>query len=79
MTSITIKEGVCYQCIDSLVDVTTASTANMLMDLARKKGFIQINQKEAFDKGFDELAIWAKPESDDLYVIDNYLVCLPRN
>lgn len=44
-----------------------------------KKGFVLIDQNEAINNGFVELASWAKPESDDLYVIDNYLVCLPRN
>ena len=44
-----------------------------------KKGFVLIDQNEAINNGFVELASWAKPESDDLYVIDNCLVCLPRN
>lgn len=57
----------------------TSITINEVMDLAMKKGFVLIDQNEAINNGFVELASWAKPESDDLYVIDDYLVCLPRN
>lgn len=74
-----IKEGYCYQVIDRLLDVTTSSTASLLMSLASSKGAIEITKEEAFDRGFEELAQWSMPEHDKLYVIDdNILVCLPK-
>lgn len=75
-----IEEGYCYQVIDRLQDVTTSSTANMLMKLASNKGAIEISKGEAIEKGFEELANWSMPEHDKLFLIDDYiLVCLPKN
>lgn len=75
-----IKEGYCYQVIDRLLDVTTPSTASMLIKLASSKGAVEISQEDAIERGFDELANWSMPEHDLLYVIDDYiLVCIPKN
>ena len=75
-----IKEGYCYQVIDRLLDVTTPSTAIMLIKLASSKGAVEISQEDAIERGFDELANWSMPEHDLLYVIDDYiLVCIPKN
>ena len=75
-----IKEGYCYQVIDRLLDVTTPSTASMLIKLASSKGAVEISQEDAIERGFDELANWSMPEHDLLYVIDDYiLVCIPKD
>lgn len=75
-----IKEGYCYQVINNLLDVTTPSTARMLMKLATSKGAVQMSKDDALDRGFEELANWSMPEHDMLYIIDDcILVCLPQN
>lgn len=51
-----INEGYCYQVIDRLLDVTTHSTANMLMKLVSTKGAVEISKEVALERGFDELA-----------------------
>lgn len=74
-----IQEGYCYQVIDRLLDVTTPSTANMLMKLASTRGAVEISKEDALERGFDELAKWAMPEHDKLFVIDDFiLLCLPK-
>ena len=75
-----IKEGYCYQAINNLLDVTTPSTARMLMKLASSKGVFEVSQDDALDRGFNELANWSMPEYDRLYIIDDFiLVCLPKD
>lgn len=74
-----IEEGYCYQPINSLLDVTTPSTAKMLMKLALSKGAVEVGHEDALDRGFEELANWAIPEHDRLYLIDDFiLVCIPK-
>ena len=74
-----IKEGYCYQVINNLLDVTTPSTARMLMKLASSKGAVEVTQDNALERGFEELANWSIPEYDRLYIIDDFiLVCLPK-
>lgn len=76
---IRIIEGYCYQVINRMLDVTTPSTARMLMKLSLSKGAVEVSQANAKEKGFEELANWAMPEYDRLYLIDNFiLVCLPK-
>lgn len=75
-----IKEGDCYQVINSLLNVTMPSTASMLMKLASSKGAVEVSQDSALDRGFEELANWSIPEYDSLYIIDDLiLVCLPKD
>ena len=75
-----IKDGYCYQVMDRLLDVTTTSTANMLVKMANSKGFVEISREDAFERGFCELANWSMPEYDRLYIIDDFiLVCLPKD
>ena len=75
-----IKKGYCYQVINRLLDVTTPSTARMLMKLALSKGAVEVSQNDALDRGFEELANWSIPEHDRLYIIDDFiLVCLPKD
>ena len=75
-----IKERYCYQVINNLLDVTTPSTARMLMKLASSKGAVEVSQDEALERGFEELANWSMPEYDRLFIIDDFiLVCLPKN
>lgn len=75
-----INEGYCYQVVDRLLDVTTPTTASMLIKLASSKGAVEISKEDAIERGFDELANWSMPEHDKLYVIDEYiLVCIPKN
>lgn len=75
-----IEEGYCYQVIDRLLDVTTLSTANMLMRLSSTKGAIEVSKEDAIVRGFDELANWSMPKHDKLFVIDDFiLVCLPKS
>ena len=75
-----IRKGYCYQIINNLLDVTTPSTASMLMKLAKSKGAIEMSQDDAIDRGFEELANWTIPEYDRLYIIGDYiLVCLPKD
>ena len=75
-----IEEGYCYQPINHLLDVTTPSTARMLMKLASSKGAVEVSQDDALDRGFEELASWSIPEHDSLYLIDDFiLVCLPKD
>jgi len=75
-----IKDGYCYQVMDRLLDVTTASTANMLVKLAASKGFAEISKEDAFERGFCELSNWSMQEHDRLYIIDDFiLVCLPKD
>lgn len=74
-----IKEGYCYQVINNLLDVTTPSTAKMLMKLASSKGAVEVSKDAAMDRGFEELANWAMPEHDSLFIIDGFiLVCCPK-
>ena len=75
-----IRKGYCYQVINDLLDVTTPSTASMLMKLASSKGAIEVSQEYAENNGFSELVKWLVSESDTLVLIDdNYLVCLPKS
>ena len=75
-----IKEGYCYQVINNLLDVTTPSTARMLMKLASSKGAVEVSQDKAQDRGFEELANWSISEHDRLFLIDDFiLVCLPKD
>ena len=77
--NITIKEGYCYQEINRLVDVTSTAKAARLMKMARCKNVEELDIEEASRRGFDELADWAIPETDKLYLIDDYiLVCIPK-
>ena len=74
-----IEEGYCYQVLNRLLDVTTATKANMLMKIAKNSSVEELDVQEAYQRGFDELADWTIPETDLLYLIDNLiLVCLPR-
>lgn len=74
-----IKEGYCYQVFDRLMDVTTSSTASMLMKLALSKGAVEVSQDYAWEKGFSELANWSIPGHDRLFIINDFvLVCLPK-
>ncbi len=74
-----IKEGYCYQVMNSLMNVTTANTANALMKMAHSRNVRAVDSHEASCIGFEELAEWAIPEKDMLYLIDDYiLVCLPK-
>ena len=74
-----IEEGYCYQVINSLMNITTTATANALMKMAYGKNVRAVDCHEANDMGFEELAEWAIPEKDMLYLIDDYiLVCLPK-
>ena len=75
-----IERGYCYQPINRLLDVTTFSTAKMLMKLASSKGAVEVSQDDALERGFEELANWAIPEQDRLYIIDDFiLVCMPKD
>lgn len=75
-----IKDGYCYQVVDRLLEVTTTSTANMLVKLADSKGFVEISKEDAYELGFCELSNWSMPKHDRLYLIDDFiLVCLPKN
>ena len=77
--NITIKEGYCYQEINRLVDVTSTAKAARLMKMARCKNVEELDSEEASRRGFEELADWAIPETDKLYLIDDYiLVCIPK-
>lgn len=77
--NITIEEGYCYQEINRLVDVTSAAKANALKDMAQSKSVEELDFQEASRRGFEELAEWAIPETDLLYLIDDYiLVCVPK-
>jgi len=74
-----IEEGYCYQVVNQLMNVTSAATANALMKMAYSKNVRAVDYHEASDMGFEELAEWAIPEKDMLYLIDDYiLVCLPK-
>lgn len=74
-----IKEGYCYQVINNLLNVTSPSTANMLMKLASKKGAVEISKEDAMDRGFEELANWSMSDYDRLYLINDFiLICLPQ-
>ena len=74
-----IGEGYCYQVINSLMNVTTLATANALMKIAYSKNVRAVDSHEASGMGFEELAEWAIPEKDILYLIDGYiLVCMPK-
>jgi hypothetical protein len=75
-----IEKGYCYQVINHLLEVTTPSTAKMLMNLVSSKGVVEVSQDDALDRGFEELVNWSMPEYDRLYIIDDFiLVCLPKN
>lgn len=77
---LTISEGYCYQVINNLMDVTTTSTASMLMKLASSKGAFEVSNDYALIMGFEELANWSMPEHDRLYIIDDFiLVCMPKD
>lgn len=77
--NITINEGYCYQVINRLLDVTSRRKADMLMKMAQSKSVEELDSQEASRRGFDELAEWAVPETDMLYLIDDYiLVCIPK-
>lgn len=77
---LSIKEGYCYQVINNLLEVTTPSTARMLMKLALSKNAIEVSQNDTLDRGLEELANWSMPEHDRLYIIDDFiLVCLPKD
>ena len=77
--NITINEGYCYQVINRLLDVTSRRKADMLMKMAQSKSVEELDSQEASRRGFDELAEWAVPETDMLYLIDDYiLVCIPN-
>lgn len=74
-----ISEGCCYQVINRILNITTHQTASMLTKLFCSKGAVEVSREEAFERGFEELANWAVPESDRLYVIDDHiLICLPK-
>lgn len=74
-----IKKGYCYQVINYLLNVTSPSTASMLMKLASKKGAVEISKEDAMDRGFEELANWSMPDYDRLYLISDFiLICLPQ-
>ena len=77
--NITIKEGYCYQEINRLLDVTTVAKATKLMKMAQCKNIKELDIEDASRRGFEELANWAMPETDMLYLIDDYiLVCIPK-
>ena len=66
--------------IDSLLEVTTPTTAGMLEKLISSKGVIEVSRADAFKRGFEELADWSIPENDRLYVIGDFiLICLPKD
>ena len=50
------------------------------MKLASSKGAVEVSKEDALDRGFEELANWAMPEHDRLYIIDDFiLVCMPKD
>ena len=74
---ISINEGYCYQTIGHLIDVTTSSTAQLIMNLAAEKGVEVITQDEAFNRGFIELSSWSISTKDILVCIDGLiLICI---
>lgn len=77
--NILIEEGYCYQVLNRLLDVTSATKANMLMKLASNTSVVELDVQEACQRGFEELANWTMPETDFLYLIDDFiLVCIPK-
>ena len=79
-TKLIIPAGGMYQEWMSLIDLVEENTAKKLNEIATKKGWREVQPKEALDMGFEELVNWSKPESDVLVLVgDNYLVCLNKN
>lgn len=75
-----IIEGYCYQVINNLLDVTTPSSARILIKLASSRGAVEVCQDDVQNRGFDEIGHWSVPEHDMLYIIDGFiLVCMPKN
>lgn len=78
-TNITIPVGGMYQEWSCLMDLVEEETARALEQLAKNKGWREIQVDEAKEMGFGELVEWAVPETDALVLIDeNYLVCLHK-
>ena len=82
MNSIDLKitAGGMYQEWCCLMDLVEEDTAEKLVEIAKSKGWRRVQEDEAIEMGFGELAKWSVEETDQLVLIDeNYLVCLPKN
>jgi len=78
-TNITIPAGGMYQEWSCLMDLVEEDTAKSLEQLAKTKGWREVQACEAKDMGFGELAEWSVSETDALVLIDdNFLVCLHK-
>lgn len=69
-----IEEGTPYQNVDGLFEVANEQSANLLQLWADTNGFCELSHDEACDRGFVELAEWAKPETDALFCIDDVVL-----
>lgn len=77
--NIKIPDGGMYQEWMNLIDLVEEDTTKKLNEIAAKDGWREVQPKEAFDMGFDELVNWSKPETDVLVLVgDDYLVCLNK-
>ena len=80
MKGLSIKAGGMYQEWSCLIDIVDSDIARRLNKIAAKNGWREIQPKEAFDMGFEELVNWSVPETDILVLIgSDYLVCLNKN
>lgn len=69
-----IEAGNPYQYIDGLFEVANEQSAGLLQLWVDTNGFCELSYDEACDRGFAELAEWAKSETDALFCIDDVVV-----
>ena len=69
-----IEAGDPYQYIDGVFEVANEQSASLLQLWADAKGYCELSRNDASDRGFAELAEWAKPETDALFCIDDVVL-----
>ena len=69
-----IEAGDPYQYIDGLFELANEQSASLLQLWADTKGYCELSHNDACDRGFAELAEWAKSETDALFCIDDVVV-----